>query len=82
MRKYYTLSAKNLYALASVLINMRIPFTFDPHKAFLNRKITNDYHKSVIDVELETEYVTLADIMYRMNERYNSTFNLTIEKES
>lgn len=78
----YTIWAKNLYPIAATLIHLRIPFEFKPHKAYLEKGRTNGSGKSVIEFELVDDgKITLANVLYEINEKYGSTFGLTILNE-
>lgn len=81
MSKYYTIYASNLYAVAATLVHLRVPFTFRPHKVFKNKNLKSPYGKSTIDFELDEKYCTIANILYEMNEKYNSTFDFEIISE-
>lgn len=81
MRKLYTIYATNLYVVASVLVNNRIPFTFRPHKMYKVNSYRSPFGRSTIDMELDTRYITIADIMYYMNEKYGDTFEFEIINE-
>ena len=78
----YTVSCKNLYALAAFLIKERIPFEFKPTRAYNHKHHRNGYGASVIEMTLEEstkhECVSLSELLYRMEEKYKSTFDLTI----
>lgn len=74
MRKLYTVYATNLYVVASVLVNNRIPFTFRPHKMYRVDGFRSPFGRSTIDMEL-------ADILSCLNEKYGSTFDFEIISE-
>lgn len=82
MQKYYTIYAKNLYAVAATLVHLRVPFNFRPHKAFLERDFKSPFGKSTIDLELDESYMTISDILYHLNEKYGSTFDFEILSEA
>lgn len=82
MKKYYTIYAKNLYVVAATLVHLRVPFNFHPHKTYRKNENRSPYRKSTIDLELDEQYLTLSDILYEMNEKYGSTFDLEIISEA
>ena len=81
MTKLSTVYATNLYALASTLIHLRVPFSFRPHKTFGRNEFKSPFRKSTIDLELDDKYMTISDILYQMNEKYGGTFEFTIISE-
>lgn len=81
MRKLYTIYASNLYAVASTLVHLRIPFTFRPHKTYGRKEYKSPFGKSTIDLELDESLITIADIMFQMNEKYGGTFDFEIISE-
>lgn len=81
MRKLYTIYATNLYVVASVLVNNRIPFSFRPHKMYKVNGFRSPFGRSTIDIELDTKYMTIADILYFLNEKYGGTFDFEIISE-
>lgn len=81
MQSYYTIYAKNLYAVASVLIHNRVPFVFIPHKRYNDRRLKNEYNKSVMRISIDKEHYSFADILYLINERYGETFGVEIIEE-
>lgn len=82
MPRYYTIYATNLYAVAATLVHLRIPFNFRPHKAFKETELKSPFGKSTIDLELDDKYLTIADVLYSMNEKYGSTFDFEIISEA
>lgn len=82
MPKYYTIYAKNLYAVAATLVHLRVPFNFRPHKAFKVKEFKSPFGKSTIDLELDENYLTITDVLFEMNEKYGSTFDLEIISEA
>lgn len=78
----YTIWARNLYPIAATLIHLRIPFEFKPHKAYKETGRKNGFGKSVLEFELVDDgRITFANILYEINEKYGSTFDLTILNE-
>lgn len=82
MSRYYTIYARNLYAVAATLVHLRVPFNFRPHKIFGDKDIKSPFGKSTIDLELDDKYLTIADVLFEMNEKYGSTFNFEIISEA
>jgi len=82
MPRYYTIYATNLYAVAATLVHLRVPFNFRPHKAFRNKDLKSPFGKSTIDLELDDNNLTIADILYEMNEKYKDTFKFEILSEA
>lgn len=78
----YTVTCKNLYALAIVLIKEHIPFEYKPTRAYNHKHHRNGYGASVIEFTLEEstkhECLSLSEILYRFEQRYKSTFDLEI----
>ena len=78
----YTVTCKNLFALASFLIKEHIPFEFKPTRAYNHKHHRNGYGASVIEMTLEEstkhECLSLADFMFRLQEKYNTSFDLAI----
>lgn len=78
----YTIWAKNLYPIAATLIHLRIPFEFKPQRAYNEKGRNNGYGKSVIDFNLVDDgRITLANLLYYINEKYGNTFDFTILNE-
>lgn len=82
MPRYYTIWARNLYAVAATLVHLRVPFDFRPHKAFKDCRRKSPFGKSTIDFELDDKHITIADILFEMNEKYGSTFDFEILSEA
>lgn len=82
MQKFYTIYAKNLYAVAATLVHLRVPFNFHPHKTFGKNNLKSPSHRSTIDLELDERYMTISDILYHLNEKYGSTFDFEIISEA
>lgn len=82
MPKYYTVYARNLYALASTLVHLRIPFSFRPHNMYKDNKRKSPFGRSTIDFEMDSEHITISNILYEMHEKYGSTFDFEIISES
>lgn len=85
---HYTVKANKPYLLATILVDMRIPFEFNPTKKYGIKKWKNGYNGSVFEIDLlkdgegpnpDSREASLADIMYNISQRPNGTsFELTI----
>lgn len=82
MPRYYAIYATNLYAVAATLVHLRFSLNFRPHKAFGNKDLKSPFGKSTIDLELDDNNLTIADILYEMNEKYKDTFKFEILSEA
>lgn len=82
MSKLYTIYAKNLYAVASTLIHLRVPFEFRPHKAYNERGCKSPYHKSTIDMILDEDKVTISDVLFAMDDKFHDIFGFEIISEA
>jgi hypothetical protein len=79
---HYITSSKNGFALAGALQHYKIPYDYNPYRKFGKKKVHNGYGASVIDMTLEEstkhECVSLSDLLYRMQEKYKTTYDFAI----
>ena len=80
--KIYTIKAKNLYPVVAVLLHLRVPFEYIPKKKCGMKEYLTMRKTSQIEFELPLECpFTLANRLDEMQEKYGSTFDLTIIQE-
>lgn len=80
--------ASNLFPIVATLMFLKVPFEFRPNKRYNNNKWKNGFGASVIEFDLlaegegrETGELSIADILFHLNEKYNNTFHFTILQE-
>ena len=80
--KRHTIKAKNLCPVVAVLLHLRVPFEYIPKKKCGMKDYPTMRKTSQIEFELPLDCpFTLANILYEMQEKYGSTFDLTIIQE-
>ena len=80
--KRYTIKAKNLYPVLAVLLHLRVPFEYIPKKKCGMKNYPTRRETNQIEFELPLNCpFTLSNILYEMQEKYGSTFDLTIIQE-
>ena len=80
--KRYTIKAKNLYPVVSVLLHLRVPFEYIPKKKCGMKEYPTMRETSQIEIELPLDCpFTIANILYEMQEKYGSIFGFTIIQE-
>jgi hypothetical protein len=77
---HYTVSTNKPYLLACTLVDMRIPFDFNPTQKYNNKKWKNGYGASVFEIDLPDEGgPQVSDIMFNVSQRPNGDkFKMTI----
>lgn len=83
---HYTVSTNKPYLLACMLVDMRIPFDFNPTQKYNIKKWKNGYGASVFEIDLpnqgevmSTNGISLADVLYNISQKPNGAqFKLTI----
>ena len=83
---HYTVSTNKPYLLAGVLVDMRIPFEFNPTQKYNIKKWKNGYGTSVFEIDLpntgevmSTNGISLADILYNISQKPNGKqFKMTV----
>ena len=80
--KRYTIKAIHLYPVVEVLLHLRVPFEYIPKKTCGMKNYRTMTRTSQIEFELPLNCpFTLSNILYEMQEKYGSTFDLTIIQE-
>ena len=76
---HYTVSTNKPYLLACMLVDMRIPFDFNPTQKYNNKKWKNGYGASVFEIDFPDTGCSIADVMYNVSQRPNGAlFKMTI----
>lgn len=74
----YVCTSRSIYPLLAVLVHLKIPFEYVPHKKRAGKK-RNYWQCGYVEFDLEKEgELSISDIMFNLTETYGGDIDFTI----
>lgn len=78
----YCVTGRSLYPIVAILLHLRVPFEFVPHRKRVGKK-RNYWQCGYLEFDLEEGGdLTIADILFCLDQRFKSTMDFTIISET